>query len=445
MAAPFKAYDVRGIYGTEVTAELAYDLGRAFADHIGRGKVVVARDMRPSSPELAEALIRGLTEGGSDVIDTGLASTDMLYFSVIHFAAGGGVMVTASHNPAPYNGFKFVREKAIPVGGDSGLDRMEEAIRSRRFGEPPGKGKAEKIEVSNDYLRWMRGFVDPGKLRPLKVVIDCGNGMGGMIVPELFRDSPVEIVPLFFELDGTFPNHQADPLQEINRRDLTAAVLKEKADLGVALDGDADRAFFIDDKGEFASADFILGLLVKPMLKAHPGAKIAYDVRCSNYVPDTVKRLGGTAYMGKVGHAYAKLFMRKIGAEFGGEVSGHYYFRCGDAYFDSGPLTALLLLKELSDNRQTLSEALAETASYHISGEINSTVGDPDAVLEKVRETFGGRGRVLTIDGISVVGEGWWLNVRKSNTEPLVRLNCEARGREEMEKLRDEALAVIRA
>jgi len=444
MSAPFKAYDVRGIYGTEVTEDLAYRLGRAYCDLISPKEVVVGHDMRPSSEPLSESLIRGLTEGGSDVTYIGLASTDMMYFTVINEEADGGVVITASHNPAKYNGLKFVRQAAIPMGIDSGLAEIEEMVRSGSFGQTRRTGKVIKKDVLEDFIAFMRGFVDPAKLTAMKVVVDTGNGMGGMIVPRLFEESPVKIIPLFFELDGTFPNHEANPLIPENRRDLVSKVLEEKADLGIGLDGDADRAFFVDEKGEYCSADFILGLLAQPVLLTHPGAKIVYDVRCSDYVRDTVKKFGGTAHMGKVGHAYAKNFMREIGAEFGGEVSGHYYFKYKDAFFDSGNLTALLLLKVLSDRKEKLSQAMAETENYYISGEINSTVSDPDAVMKRIRERYKNRGRMVTIDGISIIGDTWWFNVRQSNTEPLVRLNCEAEAEEKMENLRDEVLAVIR-
>jgi phosphomannomutase len=444
MTAPFKAYDVRGIYGTEVTEDLAYRLGRAYCDLISPGKVIVGHDMRPSSEPLSEALIRGLTEGGADVTYIGLASTDMMYFAVIHEDADGGVVITASHNPAKYNGFKFVREEAIPMGIESGLAEIEERVRAGLFEKPRRTGQVSKEDVLEYFIAFMRGFVDPSRLAPLKVVIDTGNGMGGMIVPGLFEESPVKIIPLFFELDGTFPHHETNPLLPENRRDLVRKVLDEKADLGIGLDGDTDRAFFVDERGKYCSADFILGLLAQLVLQTHPGAKIAYDVRCSDYLRDTVKKFGGTAHMGRVGHAYAKNFMREIGAEFGGEVSGHYYFKYKGAYFDSGNLTALLLLKVLSDRREKLSEALAETENYHISGEINSTVPDPDAVMDRIRERYKDSGRVVTIDGISVIGDTWWFNVRKSNTEPLVRLNCESETKEKMENLRDEVLAVIR-
>lgn len=445
MAAPFKAYDIRGIYGKDVTDSLAYDLGRAFANYLPGKTVVVGRDMRPAGETLQKNLVQGLTEQGARVIDIGLASTDMFYFAVIAKKADGGVIITASHNPAQYNGFKLTREKAIPIGIDSGLAEIEKTVRAGRFPEAARKpGKVVKCEILGDFIAFMHGFVKPKELAPLKVVIDCGNGMGGLVIPKLLAGSPLKIVPLYFELDGTFPHHEANPLLEENRRDLIAAVLKEKADLGIGLDGDTDRAFFVDDTGAFCSADFILGLLAKPILQAHPGAKVAYDVRCSNYVRDTVKKYGGTAHMGKVGHAYAKIFMREIGAEFGGEVSGHYYYKYQDAFFDSGNLTCLLLLKVLSEKKEKLSAALAETRKYHISGEINSTVKDPDAAIRRVLESFRSRGRVVEIDGVSVIGPTWWLNVRKSNTEPLVRLNCEADSNANMEKLRDEVLALIR-
>jgi phosphomannomutase len=446
MAAPFKAYDIRGVYGQDVTDSLAYDLGRTFANYLKGKTIVVGRDMRPAGESLQKNLVRGLTEQGATVIDIGLASTDMFYFAVIEKKADGGVIITASHNPAQYNGFKLTREKAIPIGIDSGLAEIEKTIRAGRFPPPARKpGRVERCEMLDDFVAFMHGFVKPKELAPLKVVIDCGNGMGGMVIPKLLQGSPLTIIPLYFELDGTFPHHEANPLIEENRRDLIRTVLREKADLGIGLDGDTDRAFFVDDRGEFCSADFILGLLAKPILKAHPGAKIVYDVRCSNYVRDTVKKFGGTAHMGKVGHAYAKIFMREIGAEFGGELSGHYYYRYQDAFFDSGNLTCLLLLQALSEKKEKLSQALAETREYHISGEINSTVKDQDAAVKRVLEQFRGKGRVVEIDGVSVIGPTWWLNVRKSNTEPLVRLNCEADTRENMEKLRDEALALIRA
>jgi len=446
MAAPFKAYDVRGVWGKDVTEDLAYRLGKVFADYIPGDSLVVARDMRPTSVALRNAFVRGVTEQGKDVVDIGLASTDMMYFAVIHLGAPGGVVITASHNPAQYNGFKFVRENAIPIGLESGLAEIEKSVRAGEWAPAAAKpGRVREMNLLDEFIAFMHSFVRPEELAPLKVVIDCGNGMGGMIIPRLFQGSKVRIIPLFFELDGSFPNHEANPLLEENRLDLVKKVLETKADLGIGLDGDTDRAFFVDDKGEYCSADFILGLMAKPILKAHPGAKICYDVRCSNYVPDTVKKYGGTAHIGKVGHAYAKNFMREIGAEFAGEVSGHYYFHYKDAYFDSGNLSVLIVLKVLSEKGQSLSQALEETRDYHISGEINSTVSDPDGIMAAIKQSYAGKGRLLEIDGISVIGDGWWFNIRKSNTEPLLRLNCEASTREEMEKLRDSLLARIRA
>jgi phosphomannomutase len=293
-------------------------------------------------------------------------------------------------------------------------------------------------------VAWMHSFVDPKALQPLKVVIDAGNGMGGPIMEKLFAGSPVQVIPLFFEPDGTFPNHEANPLLEENRIDMIAKVRETGADLGIGLDGDCDRAFFVDGTGHFCDGDFILGLLAKPVLKAHPGAKIVYDVRCSDYVRDTVKALGGEAHMWKVGHAFAKTYMREVTAEFGGEVSGHYYFRHKDAFFDSGCLTALLLLKTLSDQRQSLAEAMEETKRYFISGEINSRVADPDRVMADIKSRYAAQGKLVEIDGLSVVADGWWFNIRKSNTEPLLRLNCEAKTKPEMEALRDALLGLIR-
>jgi phosphomannomutase len=299
-------------------------------------------------------------------------------------------------------------------------------------------------DVLADYAAFLNDLVPLGGSRHLDVVVDAGNGMGGHTVPAVLAGLPLTITPLFFELDGTFPNHEANPLLEENRRDLIAKVKQVKADLGIGLDGDSDRAFFVDGDGNFCSGDFIVGLLAQPVLQRHPGALIVYDIRCSNYVRDTVARLGGRSAMWKVGHAYAKNYMREHQAEFGGEVSGHYYFKHGNAYFDSGNLTSLLLLKVLTDKRASLKEALRETASYFISGEVNSTVKDPDAVLRTLEASYGSKGKVVKIDGLSIFADGWWFNVRKSNTEPLIRLNCEAKSQAAMEALRDEILGVIR-
>ena len=445
MAAPFKAYDVRGIYGKDVTEELAYEVGKAYIDQFGCRQVVIGQDMRTTSPGLAQALKRGMTEQGADVIDIGLASTDMMYFAVIHLQTDGGIIVTASHNSAAYNGFKLVQKDAVPIGLESGLDKIEERVRQKKFHTGRRKGNTSEMDVLDDFVTFMHGFVNPKELQPLKVVIDSGNGMGGHIVPALLKDSPVQVVPLFFELDGSFPNHEANPLIEENRRDLVAKVLEVKANLGVGLDGDSDRAFFVDDNGEFCSGDFILGLLAKEMVKGKTNPLIVYDVRCSRYVKETVAKLGGRTMMWKVGHAYAKNFMREHQAEFGGEVSGHYYFRYKNAYFDSGNLTFLVMLKLLSEKGTTLSQELAETKDYYISGEINSTVTDQDEKLRQIKASYADKvEQILEIDGISLIGSDWWANIRKSNTEPLLRLNCEGNTQIRMEQIRDEFLQIIR-
>ncbi|MBN1114842.1 MAG: phosphomannomutase/phosphoglucomutase, partial [Oligoflexia bacterium] len=388
MSHPFKAYDVRGLYGKDIDEDLAYKIGRAFVEYTGAANVAVGRDMRLSSASLSENLIKGITDAGADVIDIGLASTDMLYFASIDLGTDGAIQVTASHNSKEYNGFKFCRQNAIPIGIESGLADIEKIVRSGNFSTVVNKGKVTSRNLKSDFISFMHSFVNPADLKPLSVVVDTGNGMGGYIIPDLLEGSPVKVTPMFFELDGTFPNHDANPLEEKNRKDLISRVVETGADLGVGLDGDTDRAFFIDGKGNFCSGDFILGLLAKDVLKKHRGATIVYDVRCSRYVKDTVEKLGGIPKMWKVGHAYAKIYMKETGAEFGGEVSGHYYFRYKNAYFDSGNLTVLVLLKVLSDYNLTLTEALEETSGYFISGEINSVVKDPDLKIEAVKKYY---------------------------------------------------------
>lgn len=447
MAHPFKAYDVRGIYGTEVTEELAYKIGRAFVDYIKPKTVVVGMDMRQSSKPLLENLIKGLREAGADVINVGLISTDMLYFASVYLGTDGAIQITASHNPKEYNGLKFTRANAVPIGLESGLSDIEKIVRACSFSEPKKNlGGYKELNILDEFIKFMHSFVKPNELKPLSVVIDAGNGMGGMILPGLFKGSPLKITPMYYELDGSFPNHEANPLEEKNRRDLVAKVKEIGADVGIGLDGDTDRAFFVDGKGNFCSGDFILGLLAKEVLKKHPGSTIVYDVRCSRYVKDTVEKLGGKTRMWKVGHAYAKLFMKEIGAEFGGEVSGHYYYKYKNAYFDSGNLTALVLLKVLSDYNISLEQALEETKGYYISGEINSTVKDPDSKIKEIVTLYKDKvDSVMDIDGISLICKDWWANIRKSNTEPLLRLNCEAYSKQKMEEIRDQFLKIIRA
>ncbi len=446
MAHPFKAYDVRGIYGKDVNEELAYNIGLAFVSYLKAKTVAVGRDMRKSSDPLSKSLIEGLTDAGADVMDIGLASTDMLYFASIDLSTDGAIMVTASHNPKEYNGLKFTRKNAVPIGIESGLADIEALVRAAKLTKAGTKGKYKKVELLDKFIGFMHSFVKPSDLKALSVVIDAGNGMGGLVMPKLLKGSPLKITPMFYELDGSFPNHEANPLEEQNRVDLEAKVKELGADLGVGLDGDADRAFFVDGKGRFCSGDFILGLLAKEVLKQHPGSMIAYDVRCSRFVTDTVHELGGKTIMGKVGHAYAKLLMREVGAEFGGEVSGHYYFKYKDAYFDSGNLTTLMLLKVLSDQNISLEKALEATNGYYISGEINSKVQDPDTKMNEVLEKYKGKvEQVLNVDGLSLISKDWWANIRKSNTEPLLRLNCEAYTRSDMEKLRDDILSIIRS
>jgi phosphomannomutase len=445
MANPFKAYDIRGLYNKDINEELAYQVGVAYINYTHAKNVVVGMDMRASSPSLTQSLITGLTDAGADVIDIGLASTDMLYFANIHLGLEGGIEVTASHNSKEYNGLKFTRDNAIPIGIDSGLADIEKIVRDKSYKKAVKKGSVSKLNILDDFVKFMHSFVNPAELKPLSVVIDAGNGMGGYIMPKLLSGSKLKITPLFFELDGNFPNHDANPLEEKNRLDLIKKVKDVNAQLGVGLDGDTDRAFFVDGRGEFCSGDFILGLLAKDFLRKKAGSLITYDVRCSRYIKDLAQKMGGRSMMGKVGHAYAKLFMREHDAIFGGEVSGHYYYKYKNAYFDSGNLTVLMLLKVLSDSGVSLEDALKETAGYFISGEINSTVDNPDARMEKIKGKYKGKAEILDIDGVSIITDKWWANVRKSNTEPLLRLNCEAYSKKEMETVRDEFLALIRS
>jgi phosphomannomutase len=441
----FKAYDIRGIYPTQLDGEVARRVGRAFVDYLGARRIAVGRDVRVSSPEIAGSFVAGARAQGCDVTDIGVASTDMLYYYVARHALDGGAIVTASHNPREWNGIKMVRKDALALSGDAGIKEIKEWVAAGRYADPsPPPEGSKPVSILGEYVQHCLSFVDPAVVPPLRVVLDPGNGMGGLAANALFERLPVETIPMYFDLDGTFPNHPPDPLEEANRREIMERVTAEKADLGIAWDGDADRCFFIDDTGAFVPGDFVTALLGEAFCRKVPGARIVYDVRASRAVADRVAAAGGTALMHRVGHAFIKKRMRDENAVFGGEVSGHFYFR-ENWYADNGMIPALLVLELLGREKRRLSEILAPLrARYHISGEVNSKVKDVDAALERLEERYAG-GRITKLDGLSVDYDDWHFNVRPSNTEPLLRLNLEAATAPAMEARRDEVLAVIRA
>jgi phosphomannomutase len=443
----FKAYDVRGLYPSELDEDGGYAIGRAFVEQFEPKSIAVGRDMRLSSPAIAAAVIRGAAEGGSEVKDIGMVGTEMLYFAVGELGLDGGITVTASHNPKDYNGMKIVRRGALPVGGDSGLlDIRDRALVLSGQGPSGQRGQtpvAEKVDIYPAFVEKVLSFIDRSTLKPLCVVIDAANGMAGAMLPPVLERLPIETVRCFFEPDGTFPNHAPNPLLPENREFIIAKVLEEKADLGIAFDGDADRCFFVDDTGEFVPGDFVTALLAESILEREPGAKIIYDVRASWAVRDTIERAGGIPLMNRVGHAYIKLRMREEGAVFAGEVSGHYYFRDFNQA-DSGTIPALLMLELVSKRDKRLSELLRPYRErYFLTGELNMPVDDVALKLQELKEHFAGQGEISHLDGISVAADDWHMNVRPSNTEPLLRLNLEALDPDLMKRKRDEALAVI--
>ncbi len=443
----FKAYDVRGIYPDEINEDIAYQIGRGFVAYLQARRIAVSRDMRVSSPSLSKAFIDGARDQGCDVVDYGLMGTDMLYFAVARDGHDGGAQITASHNPKQYNGAKLVRREAFPLSGDAGISDIRDMLVGGTL--PPKaaqRGGLTRNEALDDYIKHVMSFINPSVIRPFNVVLDAGNGIGGLVAPPLFDGLPCRTTRLCFEVDGTFPNHEANPLIEENRRDITEAVIRQKADIGIAWDGDADRCFFIDGDGEFIAGDFITALLSEAFLLKSPGAKVVYDVRASYAVRDTVARDGGTALINRVGHAFFKKRMREENAIFGGEVTGHYYFR-DNFYADNGFIPALLILELMSKKGQTLAELLAPLRKkYFISGEINTKLPDMRLVEEKIDLLAAqySDGHISKMDGISAEYPDWHFNVRPSNTEPLLRLNLEATTPQEMERRRDEVLAFIR-
>lgn len=442
----FKAYDVRGIYPEDLDEEGAYAIGRAYVQQFEPRRIAVGRDMRQSAPQVAEAVMRGASEEGAEVLDLGLIGTEMLYFAVGSLGLDGGIMVTASHNPKEYIGMKIVRRGALPVGGESGLLDVRGKALAVADIKGGGDDRVSQHDVWPAYVDRVMSFIDVSALRPLKVVIDAANGMAGAMLPPVLERLPMlDVVPCYFDPDGSFPNHEPNPLLPENREFIVRKTREEGADLGVAFDGDADRCFFVDDGGEFVPGDFATALMAEAVLAKEPGAKIIYDVRASWAVPEVVRAAGGEPLINRVGHAFIKDRMRKDDAAFGGEVSGHYYFR-EFSQADTGVVPFLLMLEILSRKNEKLSSVLAPYRStYFITGEINTPVADVALKLQELKERYASQGTVSHLDGISVEAEDWHFNVRPSNTEPLLRLNLEARSQDLMERKRDEVLSLIRS
>jgi phosphomannomutase len=443
----FKAYDIRGLFPVEINEDVARQIGRGLIAYLKATRIAVSRDMRVSSPAVAAAFIDGARAQGADVVDYGMLGTDQMYFAVVEDGLEGGAQVTASHNPGEYNGIKMVRTGALPLSGDAGIGDIRDMIANDRLpAAAAAAGGLESRDILPRYVDKVMSFVDESAIKPFSVVLDAGSGMAGLVAPKLFDRLPCRTTRLCFDIDGTFPNHEANPLLEENRRDITAEVIRQRADIGIAWDGDADRCFFIDGSGEFISGDFVTALLAEAFLLKHPGATVIYDLRASHAVKDTVAKYGGKALMNRVGHAFIKQRMRQEDAIFAGEVTGHYYFR--DFYYaDNGFIPALLILELMSRKNQSLRDLLQPYRErYFISGEINTKLSSMEEVPKKLAaiEARYKDAQLTRMDGISVDYPDWHFNVRGSNTEPLLRLNLEAATPELMERRRDEVLEVIR-
>jgi phosphomannomutase len=444
----FKAYDIRGVYPDSLNEVVARDIGRAFVAYLGLSgsRVLVARDMRLSGEALKTAFIEGVTQSGADVLDLGLDSTDALYFAVGHLEEPGGAMITASHNPKEYNGFKLCREDAIALSGEHGISQIRDLITSGKLPEPAEyPGSVEESDITEDYARHCLSFINTEGLRRLNIVVDAGNGMAGKMLPPIFEKLPFDYAPMYFELDGSFPNHPPNPIEPENMKNLQERVKTEGADFGAAFDGDADRVFVVDEKGETISGDILAALVAKNVLEKEPGATILYSAVCSKALPELIESEGGKAIRTKAGHSIIKPQMREYNAAFGAEHSGHFYFR--DNYFADSGIIAMLTVSELVARQDgPISELLAPIDHYVRSGEINLEVEDQEATLRKVEEHYAQRDdpKIDHLDGLTVDYGDWWFNVRPSNTEPLLRLNVEASDRETMERERDELLNLIR-
>ena len=443
----FKAYDIRGIYPNQITLDTAYNIGRAFIAYLGAKNIAVGRDMRVAAPQITSAFIDGVLTQGANVVDYGMIATDMLYYAVARDDFDGGAEITASHNPKEYIGLKLVRKQALPLSIDSGIGDIRDMILRNSIPSPwSSRGVHVERDILAEYIEHVISFIDITTIKPFNLALDAGSGLAGLVAPQLFDRLPCETTRLCFEIDGTFPNHEANPLLEENRRDITEHILTVGADVGIAWDGDADRCFFIDGNGEFVPGDFVTALLAQTFLLKHPTETIVYDVRASHAVKDIVAFHGGTALMNRVGHAFFKKRMREEKAIFGGEITGHYYFR--DNYFaDNGFIPALLLLELMSSRGETLSELLVPfRQKYFISGELNTEMADmvaADTTIDELARRYQD-GDVYYMDGVSVEYDSWHFNVRASNTEPLIRLNIEATSRATLEEKRNELQCFIR-
>ncbi len=440
----FKSYDVRGIYPADLNDDVAYGIGRCFVSMLGAKHIAVGRDMRPSGEKLFEAFARGAAEAGADVLDIGMVSTDALYFAVGKYGLDGGVMITASHNPSQYNGMKFTRAQAQAISLDTGLSEIRDRLLAGNL--PP---KAERIgtvtsrTILDDFAEHCLSFVDRSKIKPFKVAIDAGNGMAGETVPHVFKRLGCDVIPLYFELDGSFPNHPASPIEPENMADVQAAVRKHHCDVGVAFDGDADRMFIVDEKGDLIDGSTVTALVALNTLKKYPGSRILFNLICSRSVPELIAKAGGTPIRSKVGHSIIKAVMREQDVVFGGEHSGHFYFR-DNWYADSGMIALLQCLELFSEAGKPVSEVIAPIDTRFRSGEINSEVKDIAAKLQELQDRYKDA-TIDHLDGVTISYPDWWMNVRPSNTEPLLRLNVEGDTKETMERHRDEALALIRS
>lgn len=442
----FKAYDVRGTVPNELTPDIAYRIGRGIVAFLNASDVVVGMDMRNSGPSLSGGLVDGIRDQGANVTHIGLVSTDTLYFAVGKYDFPAGIMITASHNPANYNGFKICREGARALSLDSGIAEIRDMVLSGQFPAPVSgkRGGLTEKNVLEPYAEHALSMIDPARINPLKIAVDAGNGMGGVLVPPVFEKLPCEIVPLYFELDGTFPNHEANPIEPENIRDLQRTVINQNCDLGVAFDGDADRMFLINEKGNFIGGDMTTAMVSLELLKHNPGSKIVYNLINSRTVPELIEQEGGIPIRSRVGHSYIKALMREEDAIFGGEHSGHFYFR-DNWYADSGLIAMLTVLQLISDADQSLSSILDPIDTRVRSGEINSGVEDVDGAIERVEAFYAEQDAEIDhLDGLTVGFADWWFNLRASNTQPLLRLNVEAETEEILREKTSEVLGLIR-